>query len=159
MPTGGILRVTGRRFGALAVLLYLPAWFLPTIRLPGESFGGGPTFGWEAFLLALRPGFGSDVGGSFPLRAWMVASALSNVVLVVACALLSWRPGSVTRALVGSLAAATLINTYWFLIPDMRGDLRVGYYLWLAAYALGTLAAHATVCERVDAAPRGATAA
>ena len=101
----------------------------------------------------------SHVGGSVALSIWMVASALTNVLLIATFVLVSWRPLAVNRSLVGSLAVATMISAYWFVLPDLRGDLRVGYYLWLAAFALGTFAARATVGERAVAAAVGARAA
>ena len=52
-----------------------------------------------------------------------------------------WRPAAVHRILAGSLAAATVLNAFWFVLPAMRTDLRVGYYLWLAAFAVGSGAA------------------
>ncbi len=80
-----------------------------------------------------------------PLLVWMVASALSNGILVVALVLVPWRPLAVHHAMVRSLAFATLVNAYWLLLPEIRPDLRAGYYLWLAAFALAAFAARATV--------------
>ena len=152
------MRVNGRHLCALSGALFVPAWFLTAAHNSGELIGGRSA-GWQAFTFALSPIAGNDMGGSVALRIWMVASALTNVLLIATFVLVSWRPLAVNRGLVGSLAVATMINAYWFVLPDLRGDLRVGYYLWLAAFALGTFAALATVGERAVAAAVGATAA
>lgn len=144
--------VSGRRLGALSGVLFVPAWFLTAAHTTGELVGGRSA-GWQAFLFAISPIAGNDMDASLALRTWMVASALSNVLLIASVVLVFWRPHSVSRTLVGSLAVATLINAYWLPLPDVRNDLRVGYYLWLAAFGVGTLAAWATVGKRSVAAP------
>ena len=145
-----------RLLGALSGVLYVPAWFLTAAHTSSELVGGRSA-GWQAFAFAISPIAGNDMGASLPLRIWMVASALSNVVLIVAFVLVWWRPLTVNRAVVRMLAVATLVNAYWILLPEMRPDLRVGYYPWLAAFALATFAARATVRE--VAAGTGARAA
>ena len=135
-----------RLLGALSGVLYLPAWFVTAAHTTGELVGGRSA-GWQAFAFAISPIAGNDMGASLPLRIWMVASALSNAVLVVALVLVVWRPLAVNRAMVRLLALATLVNAYWLLLPEVRPDLRAGYYLWLAAFALAAVAARATVRE------------
>ena len=135
-----------RLLGALSGVLYLPAWFVTAAHTTGELVGGRSA-GWQAFAFAISPIAGNDMGASLPLRIWMVASALSNAVLVVALVLVVWRPLAVNRAMVRLLALATLVNAYWLLLPEIRPDLRAGYYLWLAAFALAAVAARATVRE------------
>lgn len=140
------------------MLVYVPAWFLPAVRLPGESFGGGPTLGWEAFVLALRPILGDDVDIGVPLGVWMVSSAASNALLVVALALVCWRPSSLNRRLMWWLVAATAVNLYWACLPELLPDLRLGYYLWLSAFVLSVFATRSALRERALAASGGATA-
>jgi hypothetical protein len=141
--------VNSRRICALAALLYLPAWFLPAIRLPGESFGGGPTLGWEAFLLALRPLLGTDDVNGVPAQVWVVATAASNVLLVPALVSVCRRGRAVSPRLWWWVAMATVTNAGWLL--SWRA-LRVGYFLWLAAFVL---AAHAARSATRETAPEG----
>ena len=145
-----------RLLGTLSVVLYVPAWFLTAAHTSGELVGGRSA-GWQAFAFAISPIAGNDMGASLSLRTWMVASALSNAVLIVALVLVFWRPRAVNRAVVRALGGATLVNTFWLLLPEMRPDLRVGYFLWLASFALTAVAARATVRE--VAAGTGARAA
>ena len=149
-PEGDQL-VSGSRLYALSGALFVPSWFLTAAHTSGDLVGGRSA-GWQAFVFAISPIAGSELGGSLAMRTWMIASALSNGVLIATFVLVAWRPRTVNRGLVGALAASTLINTYWFFLPDMRGDLRVGYYLWLAAFALGTVAAAAHLHSREAAA-------
>lgn len=132
--------------GALSGVLYVPAWFLTAAYTKGELVGGRSA-GWQAFAFAISPIAGNDMGASLPLLIWMVASALSNAVFIVALVLVFWRPFAVNRAVVRLLAVATLVNAFWLLLPEIRPDLRVGYYLWLAAFAFAAVAARATVRE------------
>jgi hypothetical protein len=106
------------------------AWFLPVIE--GHA-------GWAAFRAALAAPFRTD----FPVRGDdvvpQVLSALTNVVFVVLFA--NWQRGQVTRpALFLKVAlACLLLNLYWLvemLRAGERSALLVGYYLWLAAFAL-----------------------
>ena len=141
------MRLSGRHLCAVTGLVYLPAWFLPAAHNSGELFRGDSE-GWRAFVFAISPLFGNDLGGSLPLLLWMVTSALSNLLLVAALVLVCWRPRAVGRRLVWSLAAATAVNAYWYWLPEMRPDLRIGYYLWVCSFALGTMAASFTVREQ-----------
>jgi len=150
--------MNGRHLSALAVALFAPAWLLTAAHTSGELVGGRSA-GWQAFVFAISPLVGNDVGGSLAWRVWMVSSALSNAAFLGSSILLWWRPQRVSHGLVASMAAATLINAFWFFLPDMRGDLRVGYYLWLTAFALVTFAALATVRGRSVTARVGAGAA
>ncbi len=145
-----------RLLGVLSGLLYVPAWFVTAVHTTGELIGGRSA-GWQAFAFAISPLAGNDMDAGLPLLIWMVASALSNAVLIAALVLVFWRPLAVHRAMVRLLALATLVNAYWLMQPDIRPDLRAGYYLWLAAFAVAAFAAHATVRE--VAAGRGARAA
>lgn len=141
-----------RLLGVLSGLLYLPAWFVTAAHTSGELVGGRSA-GWQAFVFAISPIGGNDMGVGLPLRVWMVTSALSNAVLIVALVLVLARPRAVHRAMVPALALATLVNAYWWMLPDFRHDLRAGYYLWLAAFALGAGAAHAAVRDTVRGSP------
>jgi len=152
------MRSTGRRLCALAVLCYVPSWFLTAVHLPGDNVFG-PTHGWDAFTRALDPIFMSVEGIGLPAIVWMVSSAASNVLLIAAMVRICWPEATVSRRLVWWLTAATALNGIWLLIPEMLPRLRVGYYLWLTAFVLGVLAGHAAVRERSATGRVGAGAA
>ena len=145
--------MNGRHLGVVAGVLFVPAWFLTAAHTSGELIGGRSA-GWQAFLFAISPLFGNDVAEGLLLRSWMITSALSNALLVFTLGLVVWRPAAVHRILAGSQAAATVLNAYWIVLPSMRTDLRVGYYLWLAAFVVGTGAAWVTTRERADVGAR-----
>lgn len=138
---------SARRLCALSGVLFALSWFLPAAYTKGELVGGR-TWGWQAFLFAFSPVLGNDMGGGLLLVTWMVTSAVSNVLLLATLALVVWRSQAVSRGLVWSLAGATLVNAYWFVLPDMRPSLRVGYYLWFVAFVLGAIAAGVILRDR-----------
>jgi hypothetical protein len=120
-----------RLFALAAVLLWLAAWFLPVL----EDING-----WAAFRYALasiwpyheRAGADAD---ALP----QILSAVSNAVFLVLAgqALLGRvsRPNLYARV---ALACA-LFDCYWFVMAVREahvGDLRVGYYAWIAAFVL-----------------------
>jgi hypothetical protein len=72
--------------------------------------------------------------GSF-LGVLGVISALTNLWFVLSSVLLARLRPRPHRGLFWTLVLAALVNTFWFLVPDIRGDLRAGYYLWLASFA------------------------
>jgi hypothetical protein len=115
----------------LAAGAFLASWFLPAID-------GVP--GWEAFRFALSPlvpyrQFGSLGDHAVPA----VLSALTNVVFVLFFAF--WltgqnvRPGLFVRVAI----ACFVLDLYW-IVQAWRdqdlGSLRIGYLLWLGAFAL-----------------------
>jgi hypothetical protein len=116
----------------IAAVAFLASWFLPVLEdVPG----------WMAFRYALAPlvhyGPAESTSGedAFP----HVASALTNVVFIVLWAL--WLRGQAPRRglFVRIAIASFALNLYW-LVSAWRGndvkDLLVGYYVWLAAFAL-----------------------
>jgi hypothetical protein len=111
---------------------FAASWFLPVlVDVPG----------WMAFRYALAPLVPYGDAGSL---AWddsvpQVMSALTNIVFVILFAL--WvsqqavRPGLFVRIAIACL----LLNLYWLvkaLREDGIRDLLIGYYVWLAAFAL-----------------------
>lgn len=125
-----------------AALAFLMSWFLPALE-------GVP--GWAAFRHALSPlvPFGPAAQlGEHSVPA--VLSALTNVMFVVLFGLWiarqMFRPGMFVRLAL----ACVLLNLYW-LMQAIRDDdlasLRVGYYVWLAAFMLMLAAAILTACE------------
>jgi hypothetical protein len=111
---------------------FAASWFLPVLEdVPG----------WMAFRFALAPLVPYSAAGQL---TWddsipQVLSALTNVVFVVLFAM--WaskqqvRPGLFVRIAI----ACFLLNLYWSVKAwreDGLNDLLIGYYLWLAAFAL-----------------------
>jgi hypothetical protein len=118
--------------GWTAALAFAASWFLPVLV-------GVP--GWMAFRYALAPLLPYH---DSPVAAWVdaapqVMSALTNFVFVILFVLWqlkqSPRPGMFVRIALACL----LLNLYWFVSAwrdHNLKDLLVGYYVWLAAFAL-----------------------
>jgi hypothetical protein len=52
------------------------------------------------------------------------------------------------RVAVWVVAAATLLNLHWPIsIGDSAGDLRAGYYVWIASFVLLLLAVHPALAK------------
>lgn len=149
--------MTPRRLGALAAILYAVSWCVPVIETHGDLLRGR-SWGWQAFLFAASPLFGNEMDGHPLQLAWMVSSALTNLVLVVALKLLFWRTDRLPSALAWVLVGAALVNAGWMLLPTMLQDLRVGFYLWLCAFVVGAAAALLHVHQRTARAGDGAAA-
>ena len=153
-----VARVTARRLGALATILFALSWCVPVIETHGDLLSGR-SWGWQAFLFAVSPLLGNDMD-AHPLQlAWMVSSALTNLVLVVTLGLLFWRPLRIPSALAWVLVGAALVNAGWLFLPTMLRDLRVGFYLWLCAFVVGAAAALLHLHQRTSRAGDGAAAA
>lgn len=129
--------------GWAAALAWLASWFLPALA-------GTP--GWKAFRLALAPlvpyaGAPHSIGEeAIP----QVLSALTN--LAFALLLLLWRTGQAPRP--GMFLRLTLvcllINLYWLVMAAREqaiGELGIGYFVWLAAFALLTAIAAISVAS------------
>jgi len=100
--------------------------------------------GWSAFVFALSPlwDHSSFRGQSVALLAFIVASALTNVLFVVLAALLALRNARHARLALWSAAGATLLNLYWpILLEPARARLESGYFIWVTSFALLALAA------------------
>jgi len=113
-----------------AVGLWLLSWVLPVME-------GYP--GWAAFRATLYGPFRPD----FPVRgedaALQILSAATNLVFVML--VLAWWRRRVTRPVVFLKVAllCLLVDLYWLvemLRAGERDGLRVGYYAWLASFAL-----------------------
>jgi hypothetical protein len=115
-----------------AAAAFAASWFMPVLQdVPG----------WMAFRYALAPLVPFSKAAELPWDDSIphVLSALTNVVFVVL--VLLWvtrqtmRPGLFLRITV----ACFLLNLYWFVKAWREqglDDLLVGYYVWLAAFAL-----------------------
>jgi len=109
-----------------AALCWLVAWFLPVI----DEFNG-----WGAFRAALQGPFRERGEDAVP----QVMSALTNVVFVVLFAYWLRRAISWPSMFLKVSIACLLLNLYWFVMmmrAEERSSLLVGYYVWLAAFAL-----------------------
>lgn len=121
-----------RNLGWLAAACFVAGWFLPAAEdVPG----------WMAFRYAFAPvwAYGSGSARDVEDAAPHVLSALTNVAFIVLLALrLLGRikhAGLFVRVAIGCF----VLNLYWF-VQAVRGgtvqDLRIGYYVWLMAFAL-----------------------
>jgi hypothetical protein len=113
---------------AIAAAAFVASWFLPVMP---ESTG------WQAFRIAFSPVWRYH---GFAFSRWYetalaVASALTNVVFVVAWLALALRRVAATRLLAACLALAGVFNLYWIIIlREDAGDFGFGYYLWVGAF-------------------------
>jgi hypothetical protein len=133
----------------LAGAAFAASWCLPVAEVSGDLFRG-TVWGWKAFLFAVSPALGNDLGGGWLFPTWMVASALSNL-LAPAVVGFEMRPSA--RAQVGlawALGAGVALDAVWAILPSTRPELRLGYYLWLSAFVLAATA----MCWRLRRARR-----
>lgn len=123
----------------LAAALFAVSWFLPAT----DSLAG-----WEAFRYALSPLVPfRDMGSLGEHAVPGVLSALTNVMFLVLFGLWitrqMFRPGLFVRLAI----ACFLLDLYWLVQAWRDGDLsnlRIGYFAWLAAFALVLAAAIVT---------------
>ena len=118
-----------RLLAGSALACWLSAWFLPVL---------GDYSGWDAFLSALRGPFleSSPTRGDDAIA--QLLSALTNVGFV-ALFLVS-RAGITRPWLYLKLSLLCLLIDFYWLVEAMRAgeaaSLLIGYYVWLAAFAL-----------------------
>ena len=116
----------------IAAAAFAASWFLPALQdVPG----------WMAFRYALAPlvPYGSVESASAEDAFPQVASALTNFAFI-ALWMLWVRNRAPRRGLFIRFAIiCVVLNLYW-LVSAWRGsnvkDLLIGYYVWLAAFAL-----------------------
>lgn len=116
----------------ISTICFLAAWFLPAApEMPG----------WMAFRYAFSAvwPYGGGDAHSIEDAVPQVLSALTNVVFVVLCVQLLVnrlpRPALFFRIAI----ACFVLNLYWLvqMLRDGSGrDLWIGYYVWLAAFAV-----------------------
>jgi len=149
----GIL--TARMLAAGAVLCWTASWFLPVI----EHYSG-----WAAFRAALAGPFNEGYPGRGQESIPQLLSALTNVAFVIM--IHGWYRRRVRNpAMFLKVAIACLvINLYWpvqMIRAGVRDGLLIGFYAWLAAFALLlALAAVIAVSDRrTSKTPTGGTPA
>ena len=117
-----------------AAALFVASWFLPVLKdLPG----------WMAFRYALAPLIPfrgrDDASIGWEDSAPQLMSALTNVVFVILFALWATRQSPRPGLFVRVALVCFVLNLYWFVTAwrdHAVADLLVGYYAWLAAFAL-----------------------
>ena len=115
----------------VAAALFAASWFLPATDA---------VLGWEAFRYALSPLVPFRQLGTLGDHAIpAVLSALTNPMFLLLFALWltrqMFRPGLFVRIAI----ACFLLDLYWLVHAWRDGDLaslRIGYFLWLGAFAL-----------------------
>lgn len=118
-----------------AVIANVLGWLLPAFS---------DERGWAAFVFALSPlwDYRHFQNEGLGLLAFIVLSALTNVLFVVLAAALALGASRRAKAVLYAAAAATLLNLYWqILLEDDRGRLQSGYFVWVLSFALLALAA------------------
>lgn len=100
--------------------------------------------GWAAFVFALSPlwDYGNFRSQSLGLLAFIVLSALTNVLFVALAAVLALGKVRRLKPVLWAAAAATLLNLYWpILLESERGRLEPGFFIWVSSFALLALSA------------------
>jgi hypothetical protein len=121
---------------AVGFLLFAVAWLLP-VHEYGKALPETLP-GWEAFLIALSPGWDAAYPAHCYAAVMSVASALTNLLVVIL--VFTWRRGNeYLLQLVGRACIISLgLNAQWFL--NHRSGLRIGYYLWWLSFGVLGLA-------------------
>jgi hypothetical protein len=104
--------------------------------------------GYEAFVFALSPlwDYRHFQNEGLGLLAFIVLSALTNVLFIALAAVLAFAPARRAKAVLWAAAAATLLNLYWqILLEADRARLEVGFFIWVSSFTLLALAAFLTL--------------
>lgn len=104
--------------------------------------------GWAAFFFALSPlwDYRSFQSEPFPLLAFIVSSALTNVLFVALAVALALGKTRRAKPVLWTAAAATLLNLYWpILLEADRARLETGFFIWVSSFALLALSAFLTL--------------
>ena len=122
-----------------AVVANILGWVLPAFS---------DERGFKAFVFALSPlwDYRNFQSQSPVLLAFIVLSALTNVLFAALAAVLALGAARRVKAVLWAAAAATLLNLYWpVLLEADRGRLEAGYFIWVSSFALLALAAFLTL--------------
>jgi hypothetical protein len=122
-----------------AVVANVLGWLLP-------AFSGNR--GWAAFVFGLSPlwDYGNFESQSLGLLAFIVLSALTNVLFGVLAVVLLLGAARRAKPVLWAAAAATLLNLYWpILLEADRARLEPGFFIWVSSFALLALSAFLTL--------------
>ena len=122
-----------------AVVANILGWVLPAFS---------DERGFKAFVFALSPlwDYKSFQSQSPVLLAFIVLSALTNVLFAALAAVLALGAVRRAKAVLWAAAAATLLNLYWpILLETDRGRLEAGFFIWVSSFALLALSAFLTL--------------
>jgi hypothetical protein len=122
-----------------AVVANLLGWVLPAFS---------DERGWAAFVFALSPlwDYGNFESQSLGLLAFIVSSALTNVLFAALATVLVLGAARRAKAVLWVAAAATLLNLYWpILLEADRARLEPGFFIWVCSFALLALSAFLTL--------------
>ena len=103
--------------------------------------------GYEAFVFALSPlwDYRHFQNEGLGLLAFIVLSALTNVLFIALAAVLAFGPARRAKPVLWAAAAATLLNLYWpILLEADRVRLETGFFIWVSSFALLALSAFLT---------------
>jgi hypothetical protein len=142
-------RTMGRMWATLAVSIIanVLGWVLPVI----DDYRG-----WQAFRVAFSPVWPFEQFKLNPglLMLLSVASALTNVLFVVLAAALVARFARTVaraRAVLWAAAGAALLNLHWPIsMGEERGQLELGYFVWVASFGLLALTAFFAVLDAAE---------
>ena len=104
--------------------------------------------GFEAFVFALSPlwDYRHFQNEGLGLLAFIVASALTNVLFIALAAVLAFGSAHRAKPVLWAAAGATLLNLYWpILLEAERARLGNGFFIWVSSFALLALAAFLTL--------------
>lgn len=118
-----------------AIVANVLGWLLPVV----DDYRG-----WQAFRVALSPLWPFEQFRIQPgwLLVLSVASALTNLLFVALAGTLAFGGVQRARLVLYGAAAAALLNLHWPIsMGAERDELASGYFVWVASFALLTLAA------------------
>lgn len=119
----------------LSGALYLQSMVLPVLD---------STPGWEAFRMSMRVLLDlQDFPTSLfnPFGFLLRASGVGNILFFTALFMLLRFADRILRGTMTTLAVCTLLNGQWMVFMSKSSGLKLGYYMWLGAFLLLTVAA------------------
>ena len=122
-----------------AVVANILGWVLPAFS---------EERGWAAFVFALSPlwDYQNFQSQGLGLLAFIVASALTNVLFAALAVVLAFGMARRAKAVLWAAAAATLLNLYWPILLDAdRARLEAGFFIWVSSFSLLALSAFLTL--------------
>lgn len=126
----------------IAIATFAVSWFVPVHRA-GAKIGAGELPGGQAFRLALSriTEIPESTPDQLPWAVLAPASALTNFFFVIAAIALLRGPGRPHRIVKWGSLLCVPLNMFWLVLGNDRGDLLLGYYLWMVSFVLLAVAA------------------